>query len=98
LQQSIPTNHLVGAAEQHVEAERLGRLQIDYNFVFRRRLYWKIGRIIAAQNLPGLLAWQIILVPAQSRRKRDPNSPMREAPALREIVEDHLGRVLVGDS
>jgi len=46
----------------------------------------------------GLLAWHIILVLAQPRRKRDPDSPMGKAPALGEVVEDHLGRVLVGDS
>jgi hypothetical protein len=46
----------------------------------------------------GLSAWHIILVLAQPRRKRDPDPPMREAPALGEIVEDHLGRVLIGDS
>src|SRR5215469_6611081 len=47
---------------------------------------------------PGLLAWHIILVLAQPGRKRDPDSPLGEAPALGQIVEDHLGRVLVGDS
>src|SRR5262249_12945060 len=50
------------------------------------------------RDLPGLLAWHIILVLAQPRRKRAPDSPMGEAPALGQIVEDHLGRVLVGDS
>ena len=67
-------DNLVGAYEQrrrHVEAERLGRLQIDYKFVFRRRLHWKSGRIVAAHDLPGLLAWQIILIVAQPGRKRD---------------------------
>ena len=56
------------------------------------------GWLRAAQDLPGLLAWHIILVFTQPRRKRDPNSPMGEAPALGQIVEDHLGSVLVGDS
>ena len=38
--------------------------------------------------LPGLSAWQIILIVAQTGRKRDPDSPMGEAPALGQIVED----------
>ena len=56
------------------------------------------GRLRTAQDLPELSAWHIILVLAQPRRKRDPDSPMGEAPALGQIVEDHLGSVLVGDS
>ena len=28
-----------------------GRLQMDYKFVFRRRLHWTIGRTVAAQDL-----------------------------------------------
>src|SRR5262249_62407407 len=46
-------------------------------------------------DLLGLLVWHIILVLAQPRRKRDPHPTAREATALGEIVEDHLGRVLV---
>ena len=34
------------------------------------------------QILPGLLARHFILVLAQPRRKRDPDSPMGESPAL----------------
>ena len=82
---------------RNCDAERFGRGQID-NVGLRGLFDWKCGRLRAAQDLPGLLVWHIILVLAQPRRKRDPDSPMGEAPALGEIVEDHLGRVLVGDS
>ena len=80
------------------DAERFGRGQIENNVELGGLFDWKFGRLHAAQDLPGLLARHIILVLAQPRRKRDPDSPMGEAPALGEIVEDHLGRVLVGDS
>ena len=80
------------------DAERFDRGQIDNKIELGGPFDWKVGRLRAAQDLPGLLAWHIILVLAQPRRKRDPYSPMGEAPALGEIVEDHLGRVLVGDS
>jgi len=47
-------DHLVGACEQrqrHVEAERLGRLQIDYKFVFRRRACTgRSARTVAARG------------------------------------------------
>src|SRR5262249_40138732 len=80
------------------DAERFDRGQIDNKIELGGPFDWKVGRLRAAQDLPGLLAWHIILVLAQPRRKRDPDSPVREAPTLGEIVEDHLGRVLVGDS
>ena len=47
--------------------------------------FHQFGRFRAAQDLPGLLAWHIILVLAQPRRKRDPDSPMGEADALRSL-------------
>ena len=40
-------DHLVGAGEQrrgHVEAERPGRLEVDDQFVFGRRLHRKVSR------------------------------------------------------
>jgi hypothetical protein len=46
-------DHLVGAGEQcglHVKAERLRGFEVDYQLVFRRRLYWQIGRLLAFEN------------------------------------------------
>jgi hypothetical protein len=40
---------------------------------------WKVGRLRAAQDLPGfLLAWHIILIVAQPGRKRDPDASAGE--------------------
>ena len=46
----------------------------------------QVFRLRAAQDLPGLLAWQIILIVAQPHRKRDPDPAAREPPALGKIV------------
>src|SRR5215467_3500599 len=50
---------------------------------------------LAAGDLPGLLAWHIILIVAQPGRKRDPDTPAGEPPAFGKIVEDHFSRVFV---
>jgi hypothetical protein len=53
-----------------------GRGQIDNTVELGGLFDWKYGRLRPAQDLPGLLAWHIILVLAQPRRKRDPDAPM----------------------
>ena len=53
---------LVGAREERVqdgEPERLGSLQVDDQFVFRRRLHREVGRLLAledAVDIPGCSA------------------------------------------
>jgi hypothetical protein len=47
------------------------------------------------EDLPGLLAWHIILIVAQPRRKRDPDASAGEPPTFGKIVEDHFSRVFV---
>src|SRR5262249_25409028 len=46
-------DHLVGAGEhcrRHVEAKRLRRLEVDGQPVLGRRLYRKVGRLLAFEN------------------------------------------------
>src|SRR5260370_25904638 len=46
-------DHLVGGlfqTQRHVEAQRLGGLEIDGQFEFGRRLYRKIGRLLALED------------------------------------------------
>src|SRR3974377_1574656 len=46
-------NHLVGAGEhrgRHVEADRLGSLEVDHQFVFGRRLHRQVGWLLAPHD------------------------------------------------
>ena len=46
-------DHLVGAREQrrrHVEAQRLGSLEVDHKLVFGRRLHRQVGRLLALED------------------------------------------------
>src|SRR5215471_8556284 len=50
-------DHLVGAHKQsgwHSKAERLGSLEIDEQFDFRRLLHRQIGRLLALENPAGI--------------------------------------------
>jgi hypothetical protein len=46
-------DHLVGEREQLIgngQAERLGGLEVDRQFVFGRRLHRKVGRLLALED------------------------------------------------
>src|SRR5262249_28082654 len=46
-------DHLVGAGEQrwgHVDAERLGGLEVDHKLVLRGRLHRQVGRFLALED------------------------------------------------
>ena len=56
---------LVGAREhrgRHIEAERLGGLEIDHQFVLGRRLHRQVGRLLALEDAVDIGGRAAILV------------------------------------
>jgi hypothetical protein len=57
--------HLVGAREhgrRHVEAERLGGLEVDHQLVLGRRLHRKVGRLLALEDAIDVAGREPVLV------------------------------------
>ena len=58
-------DHLVGAGEQrrrHVDAQRLGRLQIDHHLVLGRGLHRQVGRLLALEDAVDIAGCAPVLV------------------------------------
>jgi hypothetical protein len=57
--------HLVGTGEQrwwHLEAKRLGGLEVDHQLVFGRRLHRQIGRLLALEDAIDIAGRATVLV------------------------------------
>ena len=47
---SITSSARASSGRRHVEAERLGGLEVDHRFVLGRRLHRQIGRLLALED------------------------------------------------
>ena len=47
---SITSSARASSDRRHLEAERLGRLQVDHEFVLVRNLHWKVAGLLALQD------------------------------------------------
>src|SRR5262245_20445119 len=78
-------DHLVGAGQQrwrHGKAKRLGRLEVDHQFVFGWRLYRQIGRPFALEDA--------IDVASRSPERIDRIRPIGDQPAFRSEVAKRI--------
>src|SRR6476620_7596293 len=60
-------DHLIGAGEQHrrhINAEHLGSLEVNHQFILGRHLHWQVSRLFPFEDAGNIFGSPPVLVPS----------------------------------